>query len=61
MFGIEDPGVWMAYLLSFLCVLFAIVYGILNWNKGMETDEDEIKKDLEWEEHDQKMREEISK
>lgn len=33
MFGIDDPGIWMAYLLSFCCVAFAIWFGITRWNK----------------------------
>ena len=37
MFGIEDPGIWMAYLLAFACLIFAIVFGIINWNKEDET------------------------
>jgi hypothetical protein len=38
MFGIEDPGIYIAYLMSFGCVLFALVYGIAKWN---EEDKDE--------------------
>jgi hypothetical protein len=34
MFGIDDPQVWLAYLLCILAAAFAVVYGILNWNKG---------------------------
>jgi hypothetical protein len=33
MFGIEDPGIWIAYLLAFICLVFAIWYGISRWNK----------------------------
>ena len=33
MFGIDDPGIWVAYVLAILCVVFAIWYGITNWNK----------------------------
>ena len=24
MFGINDPGIWLAYLLAFACLLFSI-------------------------------------
>lgn len=34
MFGIEDPGIWIAYLLAFVCLVFAIWYGISRWNKN---------------------------
>lgn len=33
MFGINDPGIYMAYLLAFACVAFAIWFGITRWNK----------------------------
>ena len=38
MFGIEDPGIWMAYLLALACLVFAIVFGVINWNKEEETE-----------------------
>jgi hypothetical protein len=34
MFGLNDPGVWSAYLLCIISTLFCIVYGMVNWNKG---------------------------
>ena len=33
MFGIDDPGIWIAYLTAFLCLVFSIWYSISNWNK----------------------------
>ena len=33
MFGIDDPGIGLAYLLAFACVIFAIWFGVRNWNK----------------------------
>ncbi|MCD8193284.1 MAG: hypothetical protein LUD74_01800 [Tannerellaceae bacterium] len=38
MFGINDPGIWLAYLLAFACLIFSIWYGITRWN---ESDNDE--------------------
>lgn len=60
MFGISDPGIYMAYLLVFLCVIFAIVFGIVNWNKGQETDEEAIETDLKWEAKDEKIKQDIT-
>ena len=34
MFGIEDPGIWLAYLLAFGCLIFSLWFGIAYWNKG---------------------------
>lgn len=56
MFGINDPGIYWAYLLVFLCVIGAVIFGIANWNKGSETNEEAILKDLEWEEKDSKIK-----
>jgi hypothetical protein len=36
MLGIEDPGIWIAYLLAFACLAFSIWYGITHWNKDEE-------------------------
>lgn len=43
--GIEDPGVWMAYVLSLAGAALCVGYGIVNWNKG----EEPVKKeDVDW-------------
>ena len=36
MFGINDPGIWVAYLMAFLCLAFSVWYGISRWNKEEE-------------------------
>jgi len=36
MFGLSDPVIWIAYLLIFLCLAFALWYGISRWNKDEE-------------------------
>ncbi|MGI5914768.1 MAG: symporter small accessory protein [Bacteroidales bacterium] len=33
MFGIDDPGIWIAYLLIAACVVFAIIFSIKTWNQ----------------------------
>ena len=38
MFGINDPGICMAYLLAFACMIFAIWFGITRWNKDDSDD-----------------------
>jgi len=44
-FGIQDPWVAVAYLLSFCGALVCVVYGILQWNKG---DEPVKPEDVQW-------------
>lgn len=39
MCGIEDPLIYLPYLLSVGCVLFAAWYGIKYWNKDNDKDE----------------------
>ena len=32
--GIEDPYVWLAYLLCILSTILCVAYGLINWNRG---------------------------
>jgi len=59
MFGIHDPGIFLGYLFSILGLIACVVYGALNWNKGMETNMDEIQKDLDWESKDEQTQNKI--
>lgn len=38
MFGIDDPGIWIAYILMLVCVVFSVIYSIKTWNKEDEPD-----------------------
>ena len=53
--GIDDPWVWGAYIGSILATLLCVVYGILNWNKGGEDEEGEIKEEMEWHKKEKEM------
>lgn len=39
MFGIEDPAIWLAYLSAFICLAFALWYGISRWNREEDRDD----------------------
>ncbi|GHT71249.1 hypothetical protein AGMMS50239_40310 [Bacteroidia bacterium] len=39
MFGIDDPGIYIAYLLAIGCLVFSIFYGVSKWN---EKDDDDV-------------------
>jgi heme exporter protein D len=56
--GIEDPWVWGAYIGSILVMLLCVVYGVLNWNKGGEDEEEQIKEEMEWHKKEKEMEEE---
>ena len=43
--GIEDPGVWMAYVLTVASAALCVGYGIARWNQGGEPVK---KEDVDW-------------
>lgn len=45
MLGIDDPAIWLAYLLCILSTLLCVIYGAMNWNKG---DEPLQQEDIDW-------------
>ncbi len=59
MFGINDPAIYLGYLMAIISLIACIVYGIINWNKGMEDSLDEIEKDLNWEDKEEQIQNEI--
>ena len=44
MFGIEDPGIYLAYLSAVACIVFALWFGITRWNRSDEDKNPENKK-----------------
>lgn len=56
MLGIEDPGIYLAYLLTILCALLCVWYGIKNWNKGAEDEAQQLKEEAEWSKKEKKVK-----
>lgn len=56
MFGIDDPYVWLAYLLCIASTLLCVTYGLLTWNKGDDT---VAREDVKWVQEEQKIEEEL--
>jgi hypothetical protein len=56
--GIEDPWVLGGYIGSILVMLLCVVYGIINWNKGGEDEEEQIKEEIKWHKKEKEMEEE---
>jgi hypothetical protein len=54
--GIEDPGVWLAYLLCILSAAFCVLYGILYWDKG---DEPIHPEDVKWVKDEKQVEKEL--
>ncbi|MGQ7870436.1 symporter small accessory protein [Sunxiuqinia sp. sy24] len=59
MLGINDPSIYLGYLLAVLSLLLCIWYGVKNWNKGCETDELELQEDVAWELKDEQLKEQL--
>ncbi len=45
MLGIDDPFVWLAYVLSIGSTLLCFVWGVFNWNRG---DDSVAVEDVQW-------------
>jgi hypothetical protein len=55
MLGINDPWIWGVYLLCIFSTLLCVIYGLKNWNKGGEIEEQEISEEATWEEQEEEM------
>jgi hypothetical protein len=49
MLGIDDPFVWLAYVLSASSAVLCVIYGALNWNRG---DDSVAAEDVQWAAHE---------
>ncbi len=56
MLGIEDPFVWIAYILCIASTILCVIYGAICWNRGDEPAETE---DITWAKEEQKVEEEM--
>jgi len=56
--GMGDFSIFLVYILCIASALACVIYGIINWNKGGETEE-ELAKDKEWAEKENKIKEEL--
>ncbi len=57
MLGIDDPWIWGVYLLCILSTILCISYGIVNWNKGEESEMKELLEEAAWEAQELEMQE----
>ena len=58
MLGMGDFSIFLVYILCIASALACVIYGIINWNKGGETEE-ELAKDKAWDEKENKIKEEL--
>jgi hypothetical protein len=59
MLGIPDIGIWGAYLLCLLSAVLCVVYGAVNWNRGMEDEARQIDEEKKWEAEEKKLDEDL--
>lgn len=59
MFGLQNFGIWSAYLLCILSTAACVLYGILNWNKEGNENNEQIKKAIKLEEEESKIKENL--
>ncbi len=56
--GLQDMGVWLAFVLSVLSALLCLVWGILKWNQDGAAIEPESEV-RQWAEEEDKVEEEL--
>ena len=56
--GMGDFSIFLVYILCIASALACVIYGIINWNKGGETEE-ELANDKAWDEKESKIKEEL--
>ena len=52
MFGIPDASIWLPYILCILSAALCVTYGLINWNKGAESERAQIQEEAKWEDAD---------
>ena len=55
MLGIPDFWIWGAYLLCILSAAACVAYGLFNWNRGGENEDEQIAEESQWEEAEAKV------
>lgn len=53
-----DFSIFLAYFLCIASAVACVVYGVINWNKGREPEE-ELEKDRVWESKDTEIKEDL--
>ena len=58
MLGFADSSTAWGYILSILAAILCVIYGLINWNKGTETEED-YRRTVEWEREEIEVEEKL--
>jgi hypothetical protein len=49
MLGFSDIWIFLGYTLSVLSFVFCLVYGIVNWHKGVDEKDGDFREEIRWE------------
>lgn len=49
MIGFNDIIIFFGYVLTPVSALFCVLYGLLNWNKGIEEKDGDYSEEIRWE------------
>jgi hypothetical protein len=49
MLGFSDAWVFLGSLLSIFCTLFCLIYGLVNWRKGVDEKDGDYREEIRWE------------
>lgn len=59
MFGLHDFWISSAFVLCVLSAVLSVVYGIVNWNKGADTESREIAEEEKWTESEKEVEDKL--
>lgn len=52
MLGFADGWITLVYLLCIGSTLLCVVYGLINWNRGAQEEQEQVLEELDWEQKD---------
>jgi len=55
MLGLPDFWIWSAYLFCILSAVLCVVYGLVNWNRGADEEEQQVQEENRWEEAEKEI------
>lgn len=59
MLGFNDFFIFLAYILCVLSMVLCVVYGAVNWNKGLQEEQSQIQEEKEWEKGEEELNKEL--
>jgi hypothetical protein len=48
MLGLEDTSISLGYVMAICSFFFCLIYGIINWHKGIEEKDGDYREEIRW-------------